>query len=50
MSTVACFLVSRPARGGGMRAKYLGPELDRGPEILLKRHGHGCSVKMVGDP
>ena len=43
--------VPRPARGGGARgAKYLGPGLVRGPEVLVKRLVIGATVKRVGGP
>ena len=43
----------RPGRGGGGAgggAKYLGPGLVRGPEILVKCLVMGATVKMVGGP
>ena len=41
----------RPARGGGRGgAKYLGPGLVRGPEILVKCLVMGATVKMVEGP
>ena len=43
--------MSRPARGGGRGgAKYLGPGLVGGTEILVKRLVMGATVKMVGAP
>ena len=49
---MGCFwngkFMSRPARGGGRGAKYLGLGLVSGTEILVKRLVMGATAKMVG--
>ena len=43
------FKIKLKSGKGGGGAKYLGPGLVRGPEILVKRLVMVATVKMVGD-
>ena len=45
-----CLYPKASERGGGIGAKYLGPGLVMGPEILVKRLLMGATVKRIGGP